>query len=184
MAKRNAIRRRHSRKNMRGGYDEDQKNELRRNLADDQIGTLENRNIPYDAVMQAIAGVNLRHPDNNADAIAEEVMIRLVPTHENPIGIDDSFETQEQDTLLDKFDPDDITTQEESTQKEKGGSKKRRRISRKNRKSSRKNRKTRKNRRKQRGGTCYGNGVGANSSNPNYSIYNTNMLKLFPYRTN
>ena len=37
--------------------------------------------------------------------------------------------------------------------------------------------------RKQRGGMCYGNGVGANSYDPNYSIYNTNMLKLFPYRT-
>jgi hypothetical protein len=37
--------------------------------------------------------------------------------------------------------------------------------------------------RKQRGGTCYGNGVGANSYDPNYSIYNTNMLNLFPYRT-
>ena len=37
--------------------------------------------------------------------------------------------------------------------------------------------------RKQQGGTCYGTGVGANSNDPNYSIYNTNMLKLFPYRT-
>jgi hypothetical protein len=37
--------------------------------------------------------------------------------------------------------------------------------------------------RKQRGGTCYGNGVGANSYDPNYSIYNTNMLNLFPYKT-
>jgi hypothetical protein len=37
--------------------------------------------------------------------------------------------------------------------------------------------------RKQRGGMCFGNGVGANSYEPNYSIYNTNLLKLFPYRT-
>ena len=35
---------------------------------------------------------------------------------------------------------------------------------------------------KQRGGTCYGSGVGANSYNPNYSIYNTRELELFPYR--
>ena len=48
-----------------------------------------------------------------------------------------------------------------------------------------KGRKTRKNiRHKQRGGICYGNGVGANSYEPNYSIYNTNMLKLFPYKHN
>ncbi|MCJ7801970.1 MAG: hypothetical protein MUP82_06395 [Candidatus Marinimicrobia bacterium] len=41
---------------------------------------------------------------------------------------------------------------------------------------------SRRHRRKQRGGTCYGSGVGANSFNPNFSIYNTNALKLFPYR--
>jgi len=32
------------------------------------------------------------------------------------------------------------------------------------------------------GGACFGNGVGANINNPNYSIYNTNALKLFPYK--
>ena len=37
--------------------------------------------------------------------------------------------------------------------------------------------------RSQKGGQCYGRGVGANTYDPNYSIYNTNMLKLFPYRT-
>jgi hypothetical protein len=41
---------------------------------------------------------------------------------------------------------------------------------------------TNKNRKhSKKGGTCYGNGVGANSYNPNFSIYNTNLLKLFPY---
>ena len=45
-----------------------------------------------------------------------------------------------------------------------------------------KGKKTRKNRRKQKGGVCYGSGVGANNYDPNYSIYNTNMLKLFPYK--
>lgn len=43
---------------------------------------------------------------------------------------------------------------------------------------SRKNRKTR----KQRGGMCYGRGVGANSYDPNFSIYNTRELQLFPYK--
>ena len=37
--------------------------------------------------------------------------------------------------------------------------------------------------RKQKGGMCFGNGVGSNSYDPNYSIYNTNILKLFPYRS-
>ena len=61
------------------------------------------------------------------------------------------------------------------------GGKKRRRSTKK--RYGKKGRKTRKNRRhKQRGGICYGNGVGSNSYDPNYSIYNTNMLKLFPYK--
>ena len=57
------------------------------------------------------------------------------------------------------------------------GGKKRRKSS-KNKKRGKKGRKTR----KQKGGTCFGNGVGANSYDPNLSIYNTNMLKLFPYK--
>jgi hypothetical protein len=61
-----------------------------------------------------------------------------------------------------------------------GGRKHKRRITKKRR--SKKCKKTRKNKRKQRGGVCYGNGVGANNYEPNYSIYNTNMLKLFPYK--
>ena len=32
-----------------------------------------------------------------------------------------------------------------------------------------------------KGGKMYGNGYGANCSDPNYSIYNTNMKTLFPY---
>jgi len=39
-------------------------------------------------------------------------------------------------------------------------------------------------RRNLRGGTCYGKGVGANNYDPNFSIYNTRELELFPYRPN
>jgi|LauGreDrversion4_2_1035121.scaffolds.fasta_scaffold31200_5 hypothetical protein len=63
----------------------------------------------------------------------------------------------------------------ESVASEMGGKKRRR-------KSSKKRAKKGKKTRKQRGGTCYGTGVGANSFDPNLSIYNTNMLKLFPYK--
>lgn len=36
---------------------------------------------------------------------------------------------------------------------------------------------------KMRGGTRFGgNNIGANCNDPNYSIYNTNLLKLFPYK--
>ena len=41
---------------------------------------------------------------------------------------------------------------------------------------------TRKTKNSQKGGTCYGNGVGANSYDPNFSIYNTRQLELFPYK--
>jgi hypothetical protein len=52
---------------------------------------------------------------------------------------------------------------------------------------SRKSKKTKKSKkskksRKQRGGTCYGNGVGSNNYDPNFSIYSTRELQLFPYK--
>ena len=48
-----------------------------------------------------------------------------------------------------------------------------------------KGKKTRKTRgRKQRGGMRYGTGVGSNCFDPNYSIYNTPALSLFPYKPN
>jgi len=38
--------------------------------------------------------------------------------------------------------------------------------------------------RRHRGGsaTCYGSGVGSNNFDPSLSVYNTNLLKLFPYK--
>jgi hypothetical protein len=47
----------------------------------------------------------------------------------------------------------------------------------------RKSRKSRKSK-KQRGGMRYGTGVGSNCFEPNYSIYNTPALSLFPYKPN
>lgn len=74
-----------------------------------------------------------------------------------------------------------VFSENESIGSEYGG-KRRRKASKKGRKS--KNKKSRKGRksRKQKGGTCYGSGVGANNFDPNYSIYNTRQLELFPYR--
>ena len=46
-----------------------------------------------------------------------------------------------------------------------------------------KNKKTCNNRKHKKGGaTMYGTGYGANCNDPNLSIFNTNLLKLFPYR--
>lgn len=59
-----------------------------------------------------------------------------------------------------------------------------RRIRKSRRRRSR-NRKLRRSGRRmfsvKRGGACYGNGVGANAFDPNFSIYNTRELQLFPY---
>ena len=61
---------------------------------------------------------------------------------------------------------------------------------RKSKRLQRKSRKTRKQGKqgkqgkqsKQIGGMCYGRGVGANSYDPNFSVYNTRELQLFPYK--
>jgi len=45
-----------------------------------------------------------------------------------------------------------------------------------------KNSKRTRRRRNLRGGVCYGSGVGANNYDPNFSIYNTRELELFPYK--
>jgi hypothetical protein len=58
------------------------------------------------------------------------------------------------------------------------GGKKRRKTNKKRSKS--KSHKS--SRRIRKGGNCYGRGVGANNYDPNLSIYNTNLLTLFPYK--
>lgn len=57
-------------------------------------------------------------------------------------------------------------------------------YTRKYRKNTRKSKKSKRKSKKQRGGTCYGSGVGANNYDPNFSIYNTRELQLFPYKPN
>jgi hypothetical protein len=59
-----------------------------------------------------------------------------------------------------------------------GNTKKTRRYKRKSSKS----RKSRKHRKSYKGGAHYGTGVGSNCYDPNFSIYNTRELQLFPYR--
>jgi hypothetical protein len=65
-------------------------------------------------------------------------------------------------------------TENEEDDDQYGGKKKTRKH--KNRKN-----KSHKNSKNKRGGALFGRGYGANCNDPNYNIYNTNMLKLFPY---
>jgi len=50
-----------------------------------------------------------------------------------------------------------------------------------NKRRTHKNRKSRRGK-NYRGGMCFGKGVGANSNDPNFSIYNTRLTQLFPYK--
>jgi hypothetical protein len=68
------------------------------------------------------------------------------------------------------------------TEEPYGGRRIRKRHKSKLRRSGRRMRRMRRMRSvKKGGGGCFGNGVGANAYDPNYSIYNTRELQLFPY---
>jgi hypothetical protein len=60
------------------------------------------------------------------------------------------------------------------------------RSKRRRRTMKRRNKRNKRNKRtvKRGGGGCFGNGVGANAYDPNYSIFNTRELQLFPYKPN
>jgi hypothetical protein len=88
-----------------------------------------------------------------------------------------SFDSQDTMGTMNPYELN-ISNMSGNTTVESVGGKKRRRSSKKRRGKGRKTRKYR------GGGICFGNGVGANSYDPNNSIYNTNMLKLFPYKAN
>jgi hypothetical protein len=107
---------------------------------------------------------NTNDSENNEFSFTSDLNVSQGPLNLSDLNVDD--ENNESNN----------TTKESIT----GGNKKIRKT-RKTRKS-RKSRKSRKNLKRRGGGTCYGRGVGANNYDPNYTIYNTNLLKLFPYK--
>ena len=124
-------------------------------------------------------GVNFinpyRAPNNNPltisdlnDSNASSINTTYESEPDNSIGYDNVFNWSD-------------VSQPDSQPNSVGGKKKRKTMKRRRTLKKRKTMKTRKGR-KQRGGTCFGNGVGANSYDPNFSIYNTRELSLFPYR--
>jgi hypothetical protein len=203
MAKRHTRHRRqkrHRRRSMKGGaFSEQELQQLEDyGFSEQQINSLTDLGASFNEVMQKVNTI-MNNGDGSymdPDYVTEQVMVQLLnehmldtiphaddDIHELDIGMDDSFNSQ--GTMnLDELNTSDIsnTSGETTNQDISFGGKKRRRISRKKIKK-RRERKTRKNRKlKFKGGMCFGNGVGANSYDPNYSIYNTNMLKLFPYK--
>jgi hypothetical protein len=176
---------------------------MSKGLATDQIQILKQFNVSFNEILIKIDQIMEQNPHINSDAMAEQVLLELIneemfQQNNDSILSQDSFQTQStvledennhglntQSTVLDdeknhEFD-DSFHTQstvleednnDEFLESQRAGKKSRR---------SRKNKCSRKSR-KQKGGMCYGNGVGANAYDPNYSIFNTNTLKLFPYK--
>lgn len=110
---------------------------------------------------------------------------------------DDSFNLPSANTSLSTNFTDFSTDM--SVGSMEGGKKRRQRPTRKRRSSKATRRKKRRTHKKryvhkkrythkrprrsqQLGGRCFGNGVGANSSDPNVSVYNSSLPTLFPYR--
>ena len=186
MAKKYIRHRRRKRTNMKGGaFSQEESQTLSgRGFNAEQLETLQNLGVSFNDVMQKINIIMNQDQDGfqvNPDNMVEQVMIELMNEHifENqPENVDSSFESQGTMTL------DELNTSNVSsgytTSEDSSGGKKRKIVSRKMRLKRKRGSKTR--RYKQRGGTCYGTGVGSNNYDPNYSIYNTNMLKLFPYK--
>jgi hypothetical protein len=86
-----------------------------------------------------------------------------------------------------ELNPDDGFTDTEDNDDdddEQNGGKRKKSKKMKTKKRKTKKNKTRKQKRQiKKGGAMFGNGYGANCNDPNYNIYNTNLLKLFPYST-
>ncbi len=206
---------------MRGGaFTQTEMQQLHSNgFSEDQIQTLQERNIPFNEVMERINNLWNQGDSGfhgNSDDFSEQIMNELlneetndlfdaIPQAEDDIhDLDLSFNGDDvslhlsdlnvsQDSMranttvadesfnnsqLSDISLPSVFSENESVVSETGGKRRRRKYSIKYRKS----RKSRKSR-KQKGGRCFGNGVGANNYDPNYSIYNTNMLKLFPYKS-
>ena len=98
-------------------------------------------------------------------------------------------EENQGETNYEAMDVDETNEESRNVEGGKRKTKKRRTSKKQTRKTmkkrnARKNKKTKKNRKTgKKGGALYGTGVGANCYDPNFSIYNTRELTLFPYRT-
>lgn len=182
-------------------------------FSDEQIQTLDAMNVPFNDLMMRInqlwnQGDNGFH--GNSDDFSEQIMIDIlnehifdsIPQAEDDVhdmdisfnGDNDSLHLSDLNVSQDsmrtnttipdeslnnsQFSNDSMSSlfseNESSASEMNGGKRKRKTMRHRNKKERSK---------KQTGGTCFGNGVGSNNNDPNYSIYNTNMLKLFPYKT-
>jgi hypothetical protein len=180
---------------MRGGdFSQEQKTILQNTgFYPGQIERFELMGLTFDQVNQKVQEITGDDFHGNSDDLADAVEQALDEEHmnqgtHNNNNMDMDIEDGQMDMHELDIDSDYNATDNEagSDDEMNGGRKKRRtmkkRKGRKTRKTVRKTvRKTGRKSRKQRGGMCYGNGVGANNYDPNFSIYNTRELTLFPY---
>ena len=187
---------------MRGGdFSEEQKTVLQNSgFYPGQIERFQLMGLTFAQVNQKIQEITGDNYHGNSDDLVEAVEQALdeehmnqgmpppaqdVANHNMDIYNDDAGQMNMNELDMD-IDQEGTDNEADSDDDMNGGRKKRRtmkkRKGRKTRKLGRKNgRKTSRKSRKQRGGVCYGNGVGANNYDPNFSIYNTRELTLFPY---
>jgi hypothetical protein len=198
---------RHKKRNMKGGaFTQGEIQELReRGFTANQIESLQDLGVSINDIMQKVNIILNQDSHVDPDYMTEQVMVELL--NENIFGnatnqidaiphaaddihdidMDESFDSQgtmnlNELNISNRSRDSGYTTSEDISFDEFGG-KRRRRTSRKNHRNKR--RRTRRNSSRNvtlKGGMCFGRGVGANSYDPNYSIYNTNMLNLFPYK--
>ena len=187
---------------MRGGdFSEEQKIVLQNTgFYPGQIERFQLMGLTFDQVNQKVQEITGDDFHGNSDDLAEAVEQALdeehmnqgmppaqaVENHNMDIYHDDAGQMDMNELDLD-IDQAGTDNEADSDDDMNGGRKKRRTVKkrkgRKTRTTGRKNgRKTGRKSRKQRGGVCYGNGVGANNYDPSFSIYNTRELELFPYR--
>lgn len=182
-----------NKKNMKGGdfTPEEEQTLLDQGFQDNEIANLNQLNIPMNIINQAITyyhenshqliiniaqSLNENANNNMGQNMNNEEMAPLdledlqgdgLPDDNN--GLANIPQNPDDNNVIDLDESGNTSFADESF----GGK----------RRTKRKRPKMRKNKshRKIKGGAMFGNGYGANCNNPNYSIYNTNLLKLFPY---
>ena len=200
MAKRRYTRKRKSSRKMRGGA-LDEQSLLNLGFTSEQIATLQGYGIDnMDLITMSLQQIN---PQTNSPFTPQELMNSLNDVQNEINNMEDGVElsdgvnpplneepnspAQMQMQMQNNFDQMPALAMEDLgpysprsvTEEPTGGKRKRRTMKRRNKRNKRNKRTV-----KRGGGGCFGNGVGANAYDPNYSIFNTRELQLFPYRPN
>jgi hypothetical protein len=207
MAKRRQTRKRKSSRKMRGGALDEQAL-LNLGFTSEQIAALQGYSIEnMDLITMSLQQIN---PQTNSPFTPQELMNSLNDVQNEINNMEDDVElsdgvnpplneepnspAQMQMQMPNNVDQMPALAIEDlgpysprSVTEEPTGGKRRRNkqsVKRRNKRTMKRRNKRNKITVKRGGGGCFGNGVGANAYDPNYSIFNTRELQLFPYRPN